>query len=130
MKISNAVYKRNFKILLSVFLILVIVEFVFSLLGVQLGDVYIAGLDLDQDNVPTYFLKSVISSLTISAFVNFFLIISLVKKRLGFSSWPAPAVVFMTILIPLEILICMILVIPNIIFFGINGMKPQNTRIF
>ncbi len=125
MKIEGVVYSKYFKILLSVFLIIAVIEFVFSVLGMPIGDVYIAGIDLDQDTGYILVLRSLISSLFISGCVNFALILKLIKRKLDINNWPAVAIVIMTIFFPLEIFVSMILVVPNILVYGIKSFKKN-----
>ena len=62
-----------------------------------------------------------------AGFFNFFLTVKVIKEAKGINRLPAVAVVIMTILFPLELLISCVFVVPNIIIFGIVGIKKDKS---
>ena len=125
MRVSKWTYNKCFKILFAVFAVCFSAEFIFTALGIPISDIRIIGLDLDQDLVYIWALRSAIAASTISGFVNYFLILKILKEKLGILRWPAFAIVLMVIFIPIEILISDIAVIPSLIIFGILGRVPK-----
>ena len=117
--------KRSCLCLLAVFAVTFIIEFICTVTGNPLSEIEIAGLDLEKQDMATYLLRSFIGSLFISGFFNFFLTVKVIKEAKGINRLPAVAVVIMTILFPLELLISCIFVVPNIIIFGIVGIKKS-----
>lgn len=119
MRIPRSVFKKYFQILLTVFIAVTVIEFIFSAIGMPLGEMYIAGIDLDQDNLFSWFLRSIFSSLFITGIVNFALTLQIIKQTLGLVRWPAIPLVLIIVFLPLEILLSVVLVIPNIVIYGI-----------
>ena len=132
MTISGRVLKKYFQILLTVFIAVAVIEFVFTAIGMPLGEMYIAGIDLDQDNLFSWILRSVFSSLFITGIVNFALTLRIIKQALGLVRWPAIPIVLIIVFLPLEILLSVVLVIPNIVIYGITarwGGKGDGTPV-
>lgn len=119
--------KRSCLCLLAVFAVTFIIEFIATATGNPIGEIEIAGLDLTKQDMATYLLRSFIGSLFISGFFNFFLTVKVIKDAKGINRLPAVAVVIMTILFPLELLISCVFVVPNIIIFGIVGIKKDKS---
>ena len=119
--------KRSCLCLLAVFAVTFIIEFICTVTGNPLSEIEIAGLDLEKQDMATYLLRSFIGSLFISGFFNFFLTVKVIKEAKGINRLPAVAVVIMTILFPLELLLSCVFVVPNIIIFGIVGIKKDKS---
>ena len=119
--------KRSCLCLLAVFAVTFIIEFICTVTGNPLSEIEIAGLDLEKQDMATYLLRSFIGSLFISGFFNFFLTVKVIKEAKGINHLPAVAVVIMTFLFPIELLLSCVFVVPNIIIFGIVGIKKDKS---
>lgn len=119
--------KRCCLCLLAVLVVTFIVEFICNVTGNPLSEIEIAGLDLTKQDMPTYLLRSFIGSLFISGFFNFFLTVKIIKESKVINRLPAVAVVIMTFLFPIELLLSCVFVVPNIIIFGIVGIKKDKS---
>lgn len=124
MKLSRVpvnMYKKFFIVLICVFAGLFVLEFFASMLGNPISQVTVNGATLVPDTPVKCLLNAFITALLIGGIVNVFLTIRIIKEALRLSHWPAGAVVAMTVLFPLELLIGALLLIPNIIVFGLKG---------
>lgn len=121
--VPREMYKKFFKILFFVFVGFLVVEFGASMLGFPLSEVTVNDEVVIPETPLQCLLHASISAFLISGIVNVFLTIRIIKEKLGIIRWPAFAVVIMTITFALEVLLGTILVIPNIIIFGIKSRK-------
>lgn len=122
---AKSTTKMCFFCLLAIFSVSFIIEFICTATGNPISQIEIIGLDLEKQDMATYLLRSFISSLFISGLFNFFLTVKVIKEARGIDRLPAVAVVIMTLLFPLELIISCVFVIPNIIIFGIIGIKKS-----
>ena len=114
-------YKKFFVILLCVFLGLFTLEFIASLLGNPLSEISINGAEVIPETPLDCLLNAAITASFVGGIVNFFLVVKVIKEAFGLTHWPAIAVVLMTVFFPLELLIGAVLILPNIIIFGLKG---------
>lgn len=124
MKLSRVpvnMYKKFFIILLCVFVGLFVLEFVASMLGNPISETTINDVEIIPETPLECLLNATITSLLVGGIVNVFLTIRIIKEALRLSHWPAVAVVLMTLFFVLELLVGALLVIPNIIIFGLKG---------
>ena len=124
MKLSRVpvkMYKKFFIILLCVFIGFFVLEFFASMLGHPISETTINDIVIIPETPLECLLNAALTSLLVGGIVNVFLTIRIIKEALRLSHWPAAAVVIMTLLFPLELLIGAILIIPNIIIFGLKG---------
>ena len=128
--VSSDFYRKYFAVLLSTFTIIALLEFMFSALGMPIGEMYIVGLDLDQNIFWIWLVRALFSGIFTAGFVNFFIIIKVIKLYYCLDRLPTILIVIMTILFPLEILISTALVIPNLVIFGFKSrsFRRQETR--
>lgn len=128
MKLRNVpvnLYRKFFIILLCVFAGLFVLEFVTAMLGVPLTELTLNGEVVKPEGVKNCLVIAAFSSFLIGGIVNVFLTLKVIKEAMRLSHWPAAAVVLMTLLFPLEVIVGALLVIPNIIIFGLNGRKEN-----
>ena len=133
MKMSRVpvkMYKKFFIILLCVFVGFFVLEFVASMLGNPIGETTINGVEIIPETPLECLLNATITSLFTGGTVNVFITIRIIKEALRLSHWPAAAVVIMTLFFALELLVGVLLVIPNIIIFGLKGrMKNRSYEV-
>ncbi|MBR6502924.1 MAG: hypothetical protein IKT42_05720 [Clostridia bacterium] len=127
-KVPVNLYKKVFIILLCVFFSSFVLEFLTALLGHPINNIYIENINLEEPSIKNYIIMSVVTAFTFGGIANVFCTIRIVKEKLKIDHWPAFAVVVMTILFILEMLVGIILLLPNIIIFGLKS-RPKN-RIF
>lgn len=125
MRVSGFTFKTSFRCLLVIFSVVFIIEFICTAFGHPIAKIHIEGLDLEQQSIEIWLLRALLSSLFISGIVNFFLTVKIIKEAKQLKHWSAPLVVLMTVFFPLECIISMIAVIPNIIIFGILGRTKK-----
>ena len=114
-------YKKFFLILLCVFVGVFVLEFIASMLGNPLCETTVNDVVIIPETPLECLLNATVSALLIGGIVNVFLTIKIIKEKLGLSHWPAVIVVFMTVLFALEFLVGVLLLLPNIIIFGLKG---------
>ena len=127
-KVSYKMYRKFFLILSCVFFGVFLIEFVACLLGNPIGEIYINDVQIKPNTFAMKMLYPFITASFISGIVNFFLTVRIIKELLGYTTWPTVAVVLMTVYFVLELLIMMVLVVPNIIIFGIKGLKKNRYK--
>ena len=124
MKLLHApvtMYKKFFLILLCVFVGVFVLEFIASMLGNPLCETMVNDVVIIPETPLECILNSVVSAFLIGGIVNVFLTIKIIKEKLGLSHWPNIIIVFMTVLFALEFLVGVLLLLPNIIIFGLKG---------
>ena len=130
MKLSSVpirMYKKYFIILLCVFVGALTLEFIACMMGNPICATTINGVEIIPETPLECLLHAFITSFFWGGIVNFFLTVRIIKEALGLNHWPAFAVVIMTITFALEIIICGIMIIPNIIIFGLKGRIKNRT---
>ena len=120
-RVPTNLYKKFFIILLCVFAGIFALEFVASMLGNPISETTVNGVEIIPETPLECLINAALTSFLISGIVNVFLVIKILKEAFGLSHWPAAMVVLMTLFFPLELLIGALLVIPNIIIFGLKG---------
>lgn len=125
---SRNIFRKAFKTLLIVFAIMFIIEFAFTASGHPIAEIEISGVDLEKDTLPIWLLRSVLSASLFASYFNYFYTVKIIKQALLIDRLPTVAVVLMTILFPLEILIALIFVLPNIFIYGIYGFRSRSLK--
>ena len=125
MKGFSNIFRTVFLCLIAIFTVSFLIEFIGTVTGHPMTDIEIIGLDLTKQDTATYLLRSLISALFISGFFNFFLTVKAIKDKKGVKRLPAVLVVIMTILFPVELILSIAFVIPNMIIFGILSLKKH-----
>ena len=120
-------YKKFFIVLLCVFASLFVLEFVASMSGNPISETTINGVEIVPETPLECLLNATITSLFVCGIVNVFLTTRIIKEALRLSHWPTVSVVLMTLFFPLELLVGALLVIPNIIIFGLKS-RIKNRR--
>ncbi len=126
---SKDVYEKCFLILTVVFVGMFAVEFISILAGNPITEIYISGLDLEQDVIGIKLLRSFISASTVAGILNIFLTVKVIKAAQGRERLPTPVVIVMTLLFPFEIIISGFLVLPNIVFWGIKAFSGRKNKV-
>ena len=125
---SRNIFRKAFKTLLIVFAITFIIEFAFTASGHPIAEIVISGVDLEKDTLPIWLLRSVLTASFFASYFNYFYTVKIIKQALMIDRLPTVAVVLMTALFPLEILISLIFVLPNIFIYGFKGyISKKNT---
>ncbi len=128
MKLSRVpvnMYKKFFIILLCVFAGFFVLEFVASMLEHPISETIVNGVEIIPDTPLECLLNAAITGFFVGGMVNVFLTIRIIKELLGLSHWPSFAAVLMTMFFPLELIFAALLVIPNIIVFGLKGLMKN-----
>ncbi len=118
-------YKKFFIILLCVLAGMFVLEFIASMLGNPITETTINDVRIVPETILECLLNAVFSAFVWSGIVNFFLTVKVIKEGLRLSHWPAGIVVLMTISFALELIVSILLVVPNIIIFGLKGRKKN-----
>ncbi|MBR6768872.1 MAG: hypothetical protein IKM34_05240 [Clostridia bacterium] len=120
-RVPANLYKKYFIILLCVFSGLFALEFIASMLGSPITEVTINDVRVIPETPLECLLNAAVSSLLIGGIVNVFLTLKVIKLALGIYQWPTVAVVLLTLSFPFEMLLGGLLLIPNIVFFGLKS---------
>lgn len=124
MKLSRVpvkMYKKFFIILLCVFVGAFVLEFVTAMLGHPINNISINNVRIEPDSPVNWLILSIATAFIFGGIANFFLTVRIIKEALRLDHWPAYAVVVMTVLFVLEMIVGAIMLIPNIIIFGLKG---------
>ena len=128
MKLSRVpvnMYKKFFLVLVFTFLGFFAIEFIFCLVGNPIGEITINDRVFKLGTLMENAVFSALMSFFVSGIVNFFLTVRILKELFGVANWPAAVVVIMTMFFPLELLLAMLFLVPNIIVFGLKGRKKN-----
>ena len=118
-------YKKFFIILLCVLAGMFVLEFIASMLGNPITETTINGVRVVPQTTVECLLNAAFSAFVWSGIVNFFLTVKVIKEGLRLSHWSAGLVVLMTLFFVIELIISILLVVPNIIIFGLKGRKKN-----
>lgn len=127
---SRNIFRKAFKTLLIVFAIMFIIEFAFTASGHPIAEIVISGVDLEKDTLPIWLLRSVLTASLFASYFNYFYTVKIIKQALMIDRLPTVAVVLMTALFPLEILISLIFVLPNIFIYGFKSRPSKELSDF
>lgn len=125
-KAPVSMYKKYFKILLCVFLAVFALEFIASIMGSPIiSHYYVDGVEVVPQTVEGCALNALIPAFMLSGVVNTFLTANVIKERLRLTQWPIAVFPLFFVFSALLVLIGILLVVPNIIIFGIKGRKQS-----
>ena len=127
-KVPVNMYKKFFIILLCVFSGAFLLEFITAMLGVPFNDINFEYINIEQDTPLSWLLMSISTAFLFGGVANFFCTVRIIKEKLKLDHWPAFVVVIMTLFFLIELILAILLFIPNVILFAIKGRK-QN-RVF
>lgn len=119
-------YKEYFWILFFVFVGGLAIEFVFSMMGHPFVELSVNGKPIVPETTTECLLYAAVSALLFSGIANVFVTLKVIKQACGIYRWPTVAVVLMTLFFALEFLLGVLLVIPNIVFFGIKSRSRDS----
>lgn len=124
-KVPASIYKKYFLILFCVTVGVFSVNFIANLMGYPVSELTIDGNVIVPKTFGDCLLHAGIGAAFVGTVLNFFVTTRFIKERLCLVHWPAAAVVVMTILFPLELLLAAVLLLPNMIVFGVRSLKKD-----
>lgn len=127
-RVSKETYKKCFLILAVVFAVMFVAELVSVLAGNPITEIHITGLDLEKDIFAVKLFRAFLSACFIGGIFNIFLTVKVAKESRGKDRLPTAVVIIMTLLFPLEILMSGVLVVPNIIFWGVKAFTKSKIK--
>ena len=128
-RVSKSTYKKYFLILMAVFACMFVAELVSILMGKPITEIYISGVNLERDMLSIKLFRSFLSACFVGSYFNFFFTVKIIKEARNIDRLPTPAIVIMTLLFPLEIIISGVLVVPDILFWGIKGFISMKSKV-
>lgn len=120
-------YKKFFIIMLCVFFGAFLLEFITAMLGHPFNNISFEGINVDQGTPLSWLLMSIATAFLCGGIANFFCTVRIIKEMLRLNHWPAFIVVLMTLFFLIEIILGVLLFIPNVIIFGLKGRVKNRT---